>query len=375
LKPLHRTWLEIDGAALRRNLAALRRQAGPGPRLIGSVKANAYGHGLLPVARELRAAGIEALAVSDLDELAALRAARIDGPVLVLGAALPGEFPEIVRLGGWPSLSTYAEARALDAAARQLGQVAEAHFKVDTGMGRLGLPPAAAIAELQRTLRLRHVRIGALFSHFARADDDAAFTARQLAAFHAARAWFAQLPWHFANSAGIFGARGAVAGSAWARPGLALYGLPPRPADRKKLSPVLAWKARIVLLRDAEKGETVSYGATYRLPRAQRLATLAVGYGDGYPRALSNRADVLVGGRRCPIRGRVTMDQIVIDVSRVPAAKIGQEAVLLGPQGKEEITADELARHAGTISYEIVTRIAESPLRLPRVYRGFRTAP
>ncbi len=372
-RPLHRAWLEIDGDALRKNVAVVRRRVGPKVALMGMVKANAYGHGYLPVARELLAAGVSVLAVSDVDELRLLRRAGIAAPVLLCSAALPGEYDEIVALHGWPTLSTLAEARLLDAAAQKAKRVAEAHFKVDTGMNRLGLRPDPAAEELRRVLALPRLRVMGLYTHCARADDDAAFTARQTALFRAWRGAFPGLPWHLANSAGLLRDRATFAGATWVRPGLALYGLPPRPADRKSLRPVLAWKTRVTLVRDGKRGETVGYGATYRLPRAQRLATLAIGYGDGYPRLLSNRADVLIGGKRCPIRGRVTMDQIVVDASRAPDVKAGDEAVLLGRQGRDEISADELARHAGTISYEIVTGTSALPERLPRIYRNFTT--
>jgi len=362
-----RTWLQIDRAALRHNLAVIGKRIGSGPKIIAAVKANAYGHGMIAVAREALAAGAAVLGVADLDELRALRRAEIAAPVLLFDPALAAELPEIVALDGWVTLSTYEEAARLDRAARKAGRIAEAHFKVDTGMGRVGLTPALAVRELQRILRLTHVRVLAVYSHFASADSDPAFTRRQLAAFRVVRREFPEMPWHFANSPALLRDPAAFRASAYVRAGLALYGIPPRPADRARyrLRPVLAWKARVTLVRPLEKGATVSYGATYRLSRAERLATIAVGYGDGYPRALSNRASVLIGGRRCPIRGRVTMDQIVVDVSRVPRARAGDEVVLLGRQGKEEITADELARHAGTISYEIVTRLAE---RLPRLY-------
>lgn len=372
-RPLHRAWLDIDGAALRKNVAVLRRRVGPKVALMGMVKANAYGHGYVPVARELLAAGVGVLAVSDLDELRLLRRAGIAAPVLLCSAALPDEYDEIVALHGWPTLSTFAEAKLLDAAAKRAGtnRIAEAHFKVDTGMNRLGLRPDPAAGELRRVAQLKHIRVMGLYTHCARADDDAAFTARQTKAFRSWRAAFPGIPWHLANSAALLRDRNSFAGAAWVRPGLALYGLPPRAADRKLLTPVLAWKTRVTLVRDAARGETVGYSASYRLPGPQKLATLAVGYGDGYPRLLSNRADVLIGGKRCPVRGRVTMDQIVVDASRVPRVKAGDEAVLLGKQGRDEISADELARHAETISYEIITGTSALPERLPRVYRNF----
>ncbi|SDU02081.1 alanine racemase [Verrucomicrobium sp. GAS474] len=380
--PPLRTWLEIDGAALRHNLAFLRatvkRHAGkaPAPRLIAMVKSHAYGHGMPIVPEILRRLPDAVIGLADLDELRAYRASgkeRDPAPVFLSSPVLPQELEEVLSLRGWPVLSTHAEAATLAKAAQKLGPdaVAEAHFKVDTGMGRLGLPPAEAAKELSRILaHLPRVRIVGIMTHFASADSDNAKTRRQLALFGKFRALFPRLPWHAANSAGLLHHPRAVAGAAWVRPGLALYGLPPRPADAKHLRPILSWKARVTFVRKAAAGTTVSYGATYTLPQAQTLATVSVGYGDTYPRHLSNNADVLIGGVRCPIRGRVTMDQIVVDASRVPARKLhaGAEAVLLGRQGKQEITADELAKRADTISYEIVTGTS---LKLPRVYRNF----
>ncbi len=377
--PPLRTWLEIDGAALRKNVAFLRAtvkrhaRGGAVPQIIAMVKSNAYGHGNAIVPELLRRIPDAVFGLADLDELRAFRAAGWTAPVFLSSPVLPEELEEALTLRGWPVLSTRAEAAILAKAARKLGEnvIAEAHFKVDTGMGRLGLPPAEAARELDAILKKHpNVRIVGLLTHFARSDDDDGLTRRQLALFTAFRKQFPGIPWHAANSAALLHHPRAVAGAAWVRPGLALYGLPPRPGDARHLHPILTWKARVTFVRKAAAGTTVSYGATYRLSRPQTLATVSVGYGDTYPRILSNRASVLIGGVRCPIRGRVTMDQIVVDASRVPAGKLraGAEAVLLGKQGKEEITADELAKLAGTISYEIVTGTS---LKLPRVYRNF----
>ena len=381
LPPL-RTWLEIDGAALRRNaaflLATAKKHAAarnqPAPRIIAMVKSNAYGHGPFIIPELLRFLPNAVIGLADLDELRAFRASGQsdpDSPVFLSSPVLPQELEEALTLKGWPVLSTSAEAAILAKAAKKLGVTAEAHFKVDTGMGRLGLPPGEAARELRIVLKkFPAVRIVGIMTHFASADSDEAMTRRQLALFEKFRALFPAIPWHAANSAALLHTPRAVAGATWVRPGLALYGLPPRPADARHLKPALSWKARVTFVRRAAAGTTVSYGATYRLPKAQTLATVSVGYGDTYPRHLSNRGIVLIGGVRCPIRGRVTMDQIVVDASRVPAKKLhaGAEAVLLGKQEKQEITADELARLAGTISYEIVTGTS---LKLPRVYRNF----
>jgi alanine racemase len=333
------------------------------------VKANAYGHGLVATAPELMTRGVESLGVANVAEVDEVRAAGVTGPIWIASPCLPTEFDEAVRLSAWPTLCAYAEARLLDRAAQKQGVVAEAHFKVDTGMGRMGLWPDLAAVELKKILTLKHVRVLAIATHFASADSDPALTQRQIKLFAAFRRQFPDLPYHVANSAGCCLYPDPAA--EWLRVGLAAYGVPPTPAFRDALRPALTWKTRITQLRELPAGRTISYGATYRLKKPERLATIAVGYGDGYPRALSNQGSVLIKGHRCPIRGRVTMDQVVIDVSKIPPVKIGEEVVLLGTQKGTEITADELAQLTGTVSYEILTGIGA---RVPRTYRNWLTA-
>ncbi|WP_018290469.1 alanine racemase [Verrucomicrobium sp. 3C] len=369
-RPL-RCWAEIDGSALRHNLSVVRSRIPQETKLVAVVKANAYGHGLVPVAKELVEGGADVLGVSNVEEAAELRAGGVAAtPILLLSACLPGEFPQVIECRAWPTISTYEEAKRLNAAAQKSGRRATAHFKIDTGMGRLGLWGAEAIKELKRSEKLPAVGIEAVCTHFSSADEDPERTEEQWRELMRWRPHFADKPLHVANSATLW--RKTVYACSFVRVGLALYGLPPMPFLRRLLRPVMSWKTRITLLRHLSAGRTVSYGATYLLRKAQRLATLAVGYGDGYFRALSNRAQVLVHGNRCRVRGRVTMDQTVVDVSSAAGCKVGDEVVLLGAQGDLVIHAEELARIAGTIGYEIVTAVG---MRVPRIYREFLSLP
>ncbi|VVM04681.1 alanine racemase [Methylacidimicrobium cyclopophantes] len=369
-RPL-RCWAEIDGSALRHNLAVVRSRVPQETKLIAVVKANAYGHGLVPVAKELVLGGADVLGVSNVEEAAELRAAGMTTtPILLLSACLPGEFRQAIECRAWPTISTYEEARRLNGVAEKAGTRVSAHFKIDTGMGRLGLWGADAVKELKRAERLPALNIGAVCTHFSSADEDPERTEEQWAELLRWRPHFADKALHVANSAALW--RRTIYACSYVRVGLALYGLPPMPFLRRLLRPVMSWKTRITLLRHLPAGRTVSYGATYLLRKAQRLATLAVGYGDGYARALSNRAQVLVRSNRCRIRGRVTMDQTVVDVTSAGGCKVGDEVVLLGSQGDQIIHADELAKIAGTISYEIVTSVG---VRVPRVYRDFHSLP
>ena len=368
--PTRRCWVEIDGRALRRNYRILRGLIPKATQFLAVVKANAYGHGLVPMARELALIGVDWLGVANLAEGAALRQAGLKLPILLLSATLPDEMEEALRRRLALTISSFAEAHRLDRIARGIRRRAEVHFKIDTGMGRLGSWHAEAREELNRVRRLANLRVTGLCTHFSSADDNAELTAEQ---------WKRVTPFfdensgllcHAANSPAVTRRYGFNAGMI--RAGLALYGIAPNAADDALgFQPVLTWKTRIGLLREVGVGRTVSYGATYRVPSAQRHGVVAMGYGDGYFRLHSQRGYMLVRGVRCPIRGRVTMDQIILDVTKVPNCRVGDEVVALGRQGKEEISARELAIGAQTIPWEILTNVG---MRVPRVYRNFRSA-
>jgi alanine racemase len=362
-----RCWCEVDAAALRHNVAAIRKLIAPSAGIMGLVKANAYGHGLVPAARLMAAAGCGMLGCAHVAEARLLREAGIRLPILLLSAALPEDYREIITLRLIATLSTVAEARALDRAAARLRRPVAVHVKIDTGMGRLGAPVAEADAVLEAVNGAAWLRCGGIYTHFSSADSDEAMTRLQMRRFKPF-AWWHPVH-HSSNSAGIF--RKADPLAAWVRPGLALFGISPLPHGQEKLKPVLSWKARVTLVKRVPRGTTLSYGATFRTKRPTVVATVSAGYGDGLFRALSNKGLVLVGGRRCPILGRVTMDQILVDVTAVRGVKAGDEVVLLGRQGRERILAPEMAGWAGTIAYEVLTHITE---RVPRCYLNTATA-
>ena len=364
-----RCWVEVDGRALRHNFRILRNLISRGTRLMAVVKANAYGHGLVRMARELEAIGTDWLGVANVAEGAAIREAGVRLPILLLSATLPGEMDEAVRKKLTLTLSSFGEAKQLDRIARALGRPAEAHFKIDTGMGRLGCWHAQARQELDRIRRLPGLAVKGLCTHFASADDNVGLTRAQWEAVSPFFAEHEDLLRHAANSPAVTRRYGFDADMV--RIGLALYGIAPNPEDQGLgLRPVLTWKSSVTLLREMARGRTVSYGATYRVPSPQLQAVVAMGYGDGYFRLHSNASHMLVRGKRCPIRGRVTMDQIMIDVTRVAGCRVGDEVVALGDQGAEEILARELATQAHTIPWEILTNIGA---RVPRIYKHFRT--
>ncbi len=353
-----RTWAEIDPGALRHNAAAVRAHVGAGVQVMAVVKANAYGHGAGPVVRAL-AGRVEMFGVANVREAAEVRGHAADAPVFILGPALPEERSEIVARRFVPSISSVEEARAFASLAG--AEPLAVHLKIDTGMGRTGIWENEAVAAAREILALRGVRITCLASHLPVADEDDAFTRGQLAHFYTTVAelralGIAQPVVHVENSAGLIGFP-EQAGD-MVRAGLVLYGSAPRPEFQPRLRAAMTWKTRIALLRTAPAGHGISYGRTFKTTRPTRIATLAVGYADGYRRHLSGRgAQVLVGGQRCPVLGRVTMDQIVADVTALPAVEVGDEVVLMGRQGAEEILAAELAEKAGTIAWEIFTGI------------------
>ncbi|GAB4242474.1 MAG: alanine racemase [Candidatus Methylacidiphilales bacterium] len=360
-----RTWCDIDLAALRHNVRFIRRQPGCGGGLLGVVKANAYGHGLLPIARALEEAGASWLGTANLEEALALRSGGIRLPILLLSAALPGEVAEIVRQGFTFTWSNEKEVRDASRAAAKVGRSAQGFLKIDTGMGRLGCFDHEASRLLERCRRLPGIECLGLSTHFAGADEDLGFAKVQRRAF---APWLRLgLPYHTSNSAATL--RTLHPSACFARVGLALYGCSPLPAFQRHLRSVLTWKARITNIRTFPATWPISYGSTYRTKPGERLAVLAVGYGDGLFRALGGRGHVLVRGIRCPIRGRVTMDQTMIDVSRVPTVRPGDTVTLIGTSGTKSIRVEEMAAWVGTIPYEIWTHIQG---RVPRRIRGER---
>ncbi len=379
-----RCWAEIDLSAIRHNAEVASRLAGAGTGIMAIVKANAYGHGLAEVVRALR--GFVAMfGVANLDEAQAVRAALgTDSPgdsairnphsaipsIFILGPALPGERPDIVAGGFVPAVSSLKEAAAYSALGHN--KPVRIHLAIDTGMGRMGIAEEDAREVIREILRMPDLVIDGIGTHLPVADEDEPFTREQLARFQGVLAGIRELgvqaPFiHALNSAGLFRFPGQ--GGTLARAGLMLYGSSPLPEYQAELRPALALKTRITLIRDLPAGHGISYGRTFITPHPMRVATLAIGYADGCNRHLSNQgADVLIHGQRCPLLGRVTMDQIMVDVSHVAEAAIGDEAILIGSSGSQQILAADVAAKAGTIAWEIFTSIGP---RVDRVYLPF----
>jgi alanine racemase len=361
----YRCWAEIDQSALRHNAAVVRERLGSDVQLLAVVKANGYGHGMVGVARAL-AEEAQLFGVANLEEAAILRK-EVAHPIIILGPALPGERLPIAEGGFIPSVSIFEEAKAFDDVAK--ASPVGINLVIDTGMGRMGVLQAEAMALFKKVTALPNTKIHSLSTHLPVSNEDADFTRAELAQFASlVKKLRAEFPGdyktHVLQSAGTL----AFADPPFdiVRAGIMLYGISPLPEFQKLLHPVLTWKTRISLIRDMPAGHGISYGRTFITPREMRVATLSAGYADGYPRHLSNReAAVLIHGQRCALLGRVTMDLMMVDVSHLDDATVGDEVVLLGRQGDGEISATELADRANTISWEITTRIGQ---RVRRVY-------
>ena len=359
-----RTWAEIDHAALRHNVGFVRSKIGPSHGILAVIKANAYGHGAIETARTL-APETAIFGVANLNEAHEVQSAGTGRDIMILSPCLPGERRDAVEAGHIVTVSSADETAAF----ARFGKI-RVNFKVDTGMGRIGCQERNATAELRRLLDIPNATLHSVSSHLPSADEDGQFTSEQLARFAALkadlRALVPEAKFHALNSAGILN-HPEHAGDI-SRPGLTLYGCTTIPAFAENLRPVLSWRARIVLVRDLPAGATVSYGRTYTAARPIRTAIVPVGYADGFPRhASGNGAGVIVRGIPCPVIGRVTMDQIVIDATAVPAIQEGDIATLIGRDGSASITANELARQSDTIAWDILTGIGR---RVTRFHLG-----
>lgn len=368
----HRAWIEIDHAALRHNLAVLRGLAGPDKQVIGVVKANAYGHGAVEVSRTLVAEGVERLAVATLDEAIALRDAAIDRPILLLWAVGDPEAPLVLRHGLEASVQDMAGIERLERAAESADGRADVHLKVDTGLGRQGAEPHAAVELATRLARSRHLRLVGTFSHLAVAGEDEAYTDVQL--LRLAQVLDAMRSAgidpgivHVSATGGMLAGAGEFADAV--RPGLGLYGmLPAWAADRDPgLRPVLALKALPLRIFDLPAGAAIGYGLRFRTARPTRIATLGLGYGDGWPRAHANNGRALVNGMVVPVVGAISMDGLTVDIGQVHDVTYADEFVLIGQQGSGRISADEVAAERRTINYEVTTALRG---RLPRLHLG-----
>lgn len=361
------TWAEVNLSNLKHNFAQVKKIVPRGVKIMVTVKADAYGHGLIPVAKKLVSCGVDYLGVASIDEGIKLREAKIRVPILILGLILKNKVDPLFKYNLAPTICTEEMAVALNKRAKNFAKPLKAHIKIDTGMGRIGVAHKEAARFIAGVAKLKFIEVEGVFTHFALADTDTEFTTFQISLLEQLIKQLIKqgikIPLvHAANSVGI--ARYPRGHFNMVRPGLVVYGLYPDATLDIDLKPLLSLRTKIVYIKKVPKGCGISYGHTYLTKKETTIVTLPIGYGDGYPRNLSNIAPVLIGGRRFKISGRVCMDQIMVDVGNAPVL-LGDEVVLIGAQGKERITAEELADLAGTIPYEIVCGLGS---RIPRLY-------
>jgi alanine racemase len=374
MNPMRATWVEIDLAAVAHNVRAVRQCVGPEPEIMAMVKADAYGHGAVQFSRAALASGASRLAVALVQEALELRQAGIRAPILVFGEPYRGEAETILEHGLTPVIYNTETAHTLSCLAMAVGKSLPVHVKVDTGMGRVGVPVEMALDFLRQLKDLGGIVLEGICTHFATADEaDPSFTHRQARVFDSfcreLDSSGIRIPLrHAANSAAVLQHPGTHFNMV--RPGIMLYGLYPSSQTRRsiELRPVMRWVTHVAQIKTIMAGCSVSYGRAFTARCPTKVATLPVGYADGYRRSLSNLGQVLVGQRRSPVIGRVCMDLTMIDVTHIPHVELGQEVVLMGRQGDAEISADEMAGWLGTINYEVLTAIGK---RVPRLYPGY----
>jgi alanine racemase len=366
---LRPTVIRVDLDALRWNVRQVRSRVGDA-RIMATVKANAYGHGLLRCSHELLRAGVDALGVAFLEEGIALRRAGVTAPVLVLGGIIGNQIRHFLEYDLDITASSVYKLQQIDETAQAMGKQARVHLKIDTGMGRIGIRPENAAQLFEAATQARYCEIAGVFSHFASSHSpDAGYTRQQLDVFLDSIESFHRQNYsmplrHIANSGGILQHPDSILDMV--RPGIMLYGVYPGPEVERnvELRPVLSMITRVVYFKVVRQGASIGYDHTWTASRDTRVLTLPVGYGDGYARSLSNRGEVLINGKRYPVVGSVSMDQCMVDIGG-DSAWNGDEVVLIGSQGEERISVEEIAELCGTIPYEVLTMINT---RVPREY-------
>ena len=374
-RPRYRpTWADVDLKALEYNYIQVKRLAGKDVQMMAVVKANAYGHGTVEVSRILEEMGVNYLGVATTDEAVRLRDHGIKTPVLILGSVLPEEVKIARDRDITLTLCSHEILKEIKVLAKS-GDAQETkvkvHVKVDTGMGRIGVWHEDALHFIKEVAVEKSVLLEGIYTHFSSAGRDEFFTDYQMESFERLlvaieKSWIKIPLKHAANSIATVDFKRAHLNLA--RPGLIIYGMYPKYTFPKliKLKPVLSLKTRVVFLKDIPPGRSISYGRTFITQRHTKIATLPIGYADGYHRGLSNKAQVLIHGQYAPVVGKVTMDQTMIDVGHIRGIKIGDEVVLIGKQGHHEIRIESLARLAGTIAYDFICAISN---RVPRIYK------
>lgn len=366
-KILRPTYARINLSAVRKNFKKISELFNV--PIMPVVKANAYGHGAVKVAKVLQEEGAPILGVATIEEGIQLRENSVRIPILIMGSIYPlDNFEAVIKYELTPIIASKISAQVLEETAGKLNKKTRFHLKVDSGMGRIGVSPETAVCLWNKLQESEYLIGEGIFTHLARADENLRYTKEQLDRFRRVLDKIKSPPpyVHAANTAGIMNFPDSY--FTLVRPGLAIFGLYPGNVERKKykFEPVMSWYSKIVFLKEIDKGNPISYGGTWAAPRKSKIATLCVGYADGYQRILSNRSEVIIKGKRCPVVGRVCMDMIMIDVTDVEGVSLGDEALLLGKNsGEEVVSAEEIANWAETINYEITTNIS---YRVPRVY-------
>jgi alanine racemase len=365
------TVVEVDLRALEFNYRQIQKRIPQRVKVLAVVKADAYGHGAIPVSLKLEKLGVEYFGVAIPEEGVELRRGGVNAPILVLGGIFGGEVDQIFRFRLTPVIFGRDSLKLLSREAERRRRKVKVHLKVDTGMGRLGVPLNLWPDFLKEVKRSPEIETEGILSHFSMTDEEKGFTQNQWKAFQQAVAIAQEMGiscqyLHMASSA-MLAAFPAYSASL-VRPGIMLYGSYPSPAFQTviPLKPVMTLKTRIHFLKSVPPGTRISYGGTFATKRESLIATLPIGYADGYSRHLSNRGEVLIHGKRVPIVGKVCMDFIMVDVTDIPRVSIGDEVILMGKQGRGQITAEEIAEKINSISYEVLCAIGK---RVPRIYK------
>lgn len=369
---MHRpTWVEIDLNALRHNLLAIKKWIGPQIKILGIVKADAYGHGDYEVSRVLLNNGVEMLGIAILEEGIQLRDKGIKAPLLLLGGIFEEQIDTVIQYGLTPTIYDLKLAEILSKRAYYFNTIMKVHVYVDTGMGSIGVKHNKAVEFVKFAKNLKNLCIEGIYTHCSSSDEkDSAFTNLQIKRFRdvldALDASKACIPLrHMANSGAILGYPEAYFNMV--RPGLSLYGLYPSEDVSRDIGirPVMSFKTRVIHIKDMKSGDVVGYGRTYRITKPTRVATLPLGYDDGYNRLLSNQGEVIIRSKKASIIGRVCMDQCFVDVTNIKDVSVGDEVVLYGSQAQETIPIESIAKQLNTIPYEVTCSISK---RVPRIY-------
>jgi len=365
------TRVEIDLDSIAYNIHQIRKKVGNKTKTMAVMKANAYGHGAVEVAKVAIDAGAQWLAVALVEEGIQLREAGIQSPILILGSTPPDQVHEVIKYNLSQTVCSRELIETLSNEAQSWNQTAKVHIKVDTGLGRLGIFPEEVAAFVKESSCLEGIEIEGIFTHFSVADEDKAFTELQIKKFKEVISNLERekihIPLkHAANSAAVVGFASSYFNLV--RPGIILYGLYPSPEMNRTipLKPAMSFKTKITYLKRVPAGYSLSYDRTFTTKRKSLIAILPVGYADGYPRALSNKGEVLIKGKRAPVVGMICMDMTLVDVTHIPDVKVGDEVVLFGKQNGAQISADEIASKSGLINYEILCGISK---RVPRIYK------